>query len=71
MQWYDWITFWFIVIGALNWGIYGFSRLIEKPFDLVTWMTQGLPILGNILFLIVGLAGFIGIIIGIKLALRK
>lgn len=71
MSWYDWIAFWFVTVGALNWGVYGVSRLLGKSFDLVTWLGQATSMtLANILFLIVGIFGLLAVITGIKLAIK-
>lgn len=66
MTLFDWIAYFLVVIGALNWGIYGVSRLIKRPFDLVTSLL-GTGVLSNILFILVGIAGIVGFITAIKL----
>jgi uncharacterized membrane protein YuzA (DUF378 family) len=71
MRWYDWIAFWLVIIGALNWGFYGISRLVKHPFDLVTWAFSFSPTLANIVFAIVGLFGLVGIVTGIKLMIKN
>lgn len=70
MRWFDWLAYSILSIGAINWGIYGISRLFNKSFDLVTWLGQHswMP-LSNIIFTIVGIAGIYSIWTGIKLAL--
>jgi len=69
MKWYDWIGYSLLSIGGINWGIYGVSRMLNKPFDLVTWLGEAtwMP-LSNIVFLIVGLAGLYSVWTAVKLA---
>lgn len=75
MHWSDYIPLTGILIGAANWGLYGLSRLIDpnKGFDLVTWLGNALnfPILSNIIFTLVGILGFWGLISLIVAHFRK
>lgn len=71
MSWLDWTAYILITIGAINWGIYGISRLIGKPFDLVNYLFKFNSVIGYFVFIIVGLAGLYAIWTGIKLAIKK
>ena len=71
MKWFDWIAFWLITVGALNWGIYGLTRLLGKSFDLVTWLGEVTSMtLANIVFVVIGFFGLLGVITGIKLSIK-
>ena len=48
----DWIAFIVVVIGAVNWGLVG-----TLDFDLVAFLFGALPLLGRIVYVVVGLAG--------------
>lgn len=67
MKWFDHLAYFLLVLGAFNWGIFGFSRFIGKPFDLVSWMPMWLA---NSVFVIVGLAGLFAIYTWIKLVMK-
>lgn len=78
MRFYDWIAYVILVLGGINWGIYGVSRLFNKQFDLIAWIfgngsAGGLinvPMLGYILYILVGLSGLYAIYTGVKIALK-
>ena len=48
----DWIAIVLVVIGALNWGLVGLFQ-----FDLVQAIIGGVPIVANIIYILVGVAG--------------
>lgn len=72
MRWYDWLAYIILVIGAINWGIYGVSHHINKPFDLITYLGELTSHhLGHLIFVIIGLAGIYAIFTGFKIAFKK
>ena len=48
----DWIALILVVIGALNWGLYGLMKM-----DLVAVLLGGIPILATLVYVIVALSG--------------
>lgn len=48
----DWICFILVLIGALNWGIYGISdhNIVQMIFGQVPWLLK-------VIYIVVGLAG--------------
>jgi uncharacterized membrane protein YuzA (DUF378 family) len=69
MKFTDWLSYSLVTVGAINWGIYGVSRMLDKPFDLVTWLgSVTWNPLSNIIFLVVGLAGLYSLVTAVKLA---
>lgn len=62
----EWIAYWLLVIGGVSWGVLGISRFMGSSFELVqaifrvSWLT-------NTVYILVGVAGFVGVITGIKL----
>lgn len=78
MRWYDWLAYVILVIGAINWGIYGVSRFFNKSFDLIAWIfgngsASGLinvPTIGYVIYVLVGLSGLYAIYTGVKIALK-
>lgn len=62
----EWIAYWLIVIGSISWGVLGVSRFFGNNFELV----QRLLVyswLSNIVYILVGISGIIGVVTGIKL----
>jgi uncharacterized membrane protein YuzA (DUF378 family) len=48
----DWIVLILVIIGALNWGLWGLAGM-----DLVAMLLGSIPILATIVYVLVGLAG--------------
>lgn len=46
-----------VVIGALNWGLYGLGGFMSGPIDLVAILLGSVPALQNLVYIVVGLAG--------------
>jgi len=66
MKWFDWLAFWLIVIGAVNWGLVGFFN-----FNLVDYLGSYIwKWFATIVYAIVGLAGLFAVYTGIKLAIK-
>ncbi len=54
----DWAAIALVVIGALNWGLYGLGGLVAGgPIDLVALVLGSIPVLQNLVYVVVGLAG--------------
>ncbi len=52
-----WAVFVLIVVGALNWGILGLTALIGTGTNVVNLILGGIPMLENLVYVLVGLAG--------------
>lgn len=48
----DWIAIILVIIGALNWGLYGLVGI-----DLVAMLFGTIPILATIIYTLVGISG--------------
>jgi hypothetical protein len=46
-----------VVIGALNWGLVGIGNLAGGDWNVVHWIFQSIPVVENIIYILVGLAG--------------
>lgn len=53
----DWITLALVVVGALNWGLFGIGQFVGGNWNLVNVLLGGIPVLEAIVYLLVGLAG--------------
>lgn len=47
----DWLAFVLVIVGGLNWGLWGLLK-----FDLVDFLLGSIPWLANIVYILVGLA---------------
>ncbi len=54
----DWIVSIIVIIGAINWGLVGLFQ-----FDLVHYLFNTIPVLMNAVYIIVGIAGIVLLII--------
>lgn len=52
-----WAVFVLLVVGALNWGILGLTALVGTGTNVVNLILGSIPILENIVYVLVGLAG--------------
>lgn len=52
-----------LVVGGLNWGVYGASMLLghEEPWNLVTMLLGSMPMVEAIVYVLVGLAAIVSI----------
>ncbi|MBW3002276.1 DUF378 domain-containing protein [Candidatus Woesearchaeota archaeon] len=48
----DWIAMILVIIGAVNWGLFGIGG-----WDLVNMILGSIPILAKIVYILVGLSG--------------
>lgn len=56
----SWIVSALIIIGALNWGLWGFFQ-----FDLVAWLFQGpSSMMSRVIYSLVGVAGVLRLVRG-------
>lgn len=65
LNWLDWIVMVLVIVGGLNWGLYGLFG-----FDLVAYLFGAMSILSRIVYVLVGLAGLYLLIIVGKLGKR-
>ncbi|MDO5038230.1 DUF378 domain-containing protein [Clostridium sp.] len=52
ITWLDKLSFLLVLIGALNWGLVGLLN-----FNLVTFLTLGVPIISRIIYVLVAISG--------------
>lgn len=62
LNWLDWVVVVLVIIGGLNWGLYGLFG-----FDLVAYLFGAVSILSRIVYALVGLAALYLLIIAGKL----
>ena len=62
LNWLDWVVVVLVIIGGLNWGLYGLFG-----FDLVAYLFGAVSILSRIVYVLVGLAALYLLIIAGKL----
>lgn len=55
MLWIDWIVIVLLLVGGLNWGLWGFFK-----FNLVSYIFS--PMLATIAYMLVGVATIIGLL---------
>lgn len=63
MEWYDWLAIVLLVVGGINWGLYGVFS-----FNLVQFLLGQIPILAKIVYALVGIAGLYGFVFLVKQA---
>ncbi|MBU2496454.1 MAG: DUF378 domain-containing protein [Nanoarchaeota archaeon] len=52
-NWLDWTAWILVIIGAINWGLYGLS----PSYDLVNLIFGSISWLATLVYILVGLAG--------------
>ncbi|MFA6495041.1 MAG: DUF378 domain-containing protein [Candidatus Paceibacterota bacterium] len=62
LNWLDWTAVVLVIIGGLNWGLYGLFQ-----FDLVAYLLGIASVLSRIVYVLVGLAAVYVLIIAGKL----
>ncbi|MFM9997011.1 MAG: DUF378 domain-containing protein [Phycisphaerales bacterium] len=66
----DVLTLILTIVGGLNWGVYGVSRLAGGAFDLVSdTVGAASPALANLVFIVVGLSALYQLLALKRLAL--
>lgn len=63
----DWIAMVLVTIGAINWGLVGIAGFIGGNLNLVNLAFGGIPLLENLVYLVVGLAGLYLVYFGYQL----
>lgn len=53
----DWASLLLVIVGALNWGLVGLGGFINQNLNIVELLLGGVPLLENLVYLLVGLAG--------------
>lgn len=49
MNWFDWLTFILVIVGALNWGLVGLLNL-----DLVSYVFGAMTLTSKIIYTVIG-----------------
>ena len=63
----DWVALVLVIVGAVNWGLVGLAGLVELGnLNLVNLLLGTIPILENVVYLLVGLAGLYTIYYAVK-----
>ena len=63
----DWIALVLVIVGAINWGLVGLQGLLNAGnLNIVNLLLRSIPILENIVYLLVGLAGLYTIYYAVK-----
>jgi uncharacterized membrane protein YuzA (DUF378 family) len=63
----DWLSLVLVVVGALNWGLIGIGYFLEANWNLVNLVFGSVPVLENVIYLLVGLAGLYELYFGYQL----
>lgn len=66
----DWASLVLVIVGALNWGLVGLGEFAGSNLNLVELLftsAAGMPVLENLVYLLVGLAGLYQIYFGYEL----
>lgn len=50
-----------VIIGALNWGLVGIGGFMGENLNLVNLLLGAWPVVENIVYLLVGIAGVMGL----------
>lgn len=53
----SWVAVILLVVGALNWGLVGLGGLIGSDLNIVNILLGSIPLLENVVYVLVGLAG--------------
>lgn len=62
LNWLDWTTLVLVLIGAINWGLFGLFK-----FDLVAAIFGDLSILSRIIYTLVGIAAIYFAMVSVSL----
>ena len=57
VNWLDWLSLILVIVGALNWGLVGLGNYLGANWNLVALLFGWAPVLENLVYVIVGLAG--------------
>ena len=53
------LTWWLIIIGAINWGLVGLSYFLQINLNVVNLIVGSIPVLEAIVYLLVGVSGIL------------
>lgn len=57
VNWLDWLSLTLVIVGALNWGLVGIGNYLDANWNLVDLLLGGVPVIENLVYVLVGLAG--------------
>ncbi len=64
---FDWLAIILVAVGAINWGLVGIAGFIGTNLNVVNLVLGGIPVVENLVYLLVGLAGLYMVFIGYQL----
>lgn len=53
----DWGSLVLVIVGAINWGLVGIGNFVGSNWNLVNLIFGSVPILEDLIYVVVGLAG--------------
>jgi uncharacterized membrane protein YuzA (DUF378 family) len=53
----DWLSLALVIVGAINWGLVGVGGFIGANWNLVNIVFGSIPVVENLVYLLVGVAG--------------
>ena len=58
MKQYETYAWWLVIVGAINWGLYGLGMLLGGDgWNLVSMLLGTWPMVENVVYVLVGLSG--------------
>ena len=58
MKQYETLAWWLVVVGAVNWGLYGLGTLLGgSSWNLVNMLFGSWPMVESVVYVLVGLSG--------------
>ena len=55
-----WTAYLLVILGSFNWGVFGLTSMLGKPYDFIRAMVTH-ELLSNIIFISIGIAGMYSI----------
>lgn len=59
-------AWWLLVVGALNWGLVGLGGWLGNDWNVVNMLLGSWPWLENLVYVLVGVSGLMGLMGGCK-----
>lgn len=56
------IGYYLVIIGAINWGLYGLTDLLRVNLNIVNLIFGGMPMLEALVYVVIGIAGVMTLI---------
>ena len=56
------IGYYLVIIGAINWGLYGIGDFIDMNLNVVNLLFGGMSILESLVYVVIGVAGVMTLI---------